>query len=71
MKKYVIPFGICEVDKKGLLKKITEKPSSNYLVNTGMYVVNKEVIKLSIFNHNYNQEYDKDFFKLINPKLLN
>ncbi len=46
MKKYVIPFGICEVDKKGLLKKITEKPSSNYLVNTGMYVVNKEVIKL-------------------------
>ena len=46
MKKYVIPFGICEVDKKGLLKKITEKPSSNYLINTGMYVVNKDVIKL-------------------------
>ena len=34
-------------------------------------IINKEVIKLSIFNHNYNQEYDKDFFKLINPKLLN
>ena len=46
IKKYVIPFGICEVDKKGLLKKITEKPSRNYLINTGMYVVNKDVIKL-------------------------
>ena len=34
-------------------------------------IIDKEVIKLSIFNHNYNQEYNKDFFKLINPKLLN
>ena len=34
-------------------------------------VVNDDKLKLSIFNHSYNEEYDKDFFKLINPKLLN
>ena len=34
-------------------------------------VVNDDKLKLSIFNHSFNEEYDKNFFKLINPKLLN
>ena len=34
-------------------------------------IINNEKLKLSIFNHSYNEEYDEDFFKLINPKLLN
>tara|TARA_B100001057_G_scaffold365789_1_gene368944 strand:- start:781 stop:1377 length:597 start_codon:yes stop_codon:yes gene_type:complete len=33
--------------------------------------INNEALKLSIYNHNYYEEFDKDFFKLINPKLLN
>mgnify|MGYP001187232891 CR=1 FL=1 len=33
--------------------------------------IDKESLKLSIYNHSYNEEYDKDFFKLINPKFLN
>ena len=33
--------------------------------------IDEENLKLSIYNHSYNEEYDKDFFKLINPKLLN
>ena len=32
--------------------------------------INQDTLKLSIFNHSYNQEFDKDFFKLINPKFL-
>ena len=32
--------------------------------------INQDILKLSIFNHSYNQEFDKDFFKLINPKFL-
>ena len=32
--------------------------------------INQDTIKLSIFNHSYNEEFDKDFFKLINPKFL-
>ena len=33
--------------------------------------IDEENLKLSIYNHSYNEEYDKDFFKLINPKFLN
>ena len=32
---------------------------------------NQESLTLSIYNHNYNEELDRDLFKLINPKLLN
>ena len=34
-------------------------------------LINDEVLKLSIYNHIYNEDFDKDFFKLINPKSLN
>ena len=33
--------------------------------------VNNEFLKLSIYNHNYNEDFDDDLFKLINPKFLN
>ena len=33
--------------------------------------INEDYLKLSIFNHKYNEEFDKKFFKLINPKLIN
>ncbi len=32
--------------------------------------INNEFLQISIFNHSYNEDFDKDFFKLINPKLL-
>ena len=53
MKKYVIPFGICEVHKNGQLKDIKEKPKSNYLINTGMYVVNHDLLKFIPKNRKY------------------
>jgi len=31
---------------------------------------NEDFLKLSIFNHNYNEDFDEDFFKLISPKFL-
>jgi len=34
-------------------------------------LINDNFLQLSIFDHEYNQEFDKSFFKLINPKLLN
>ena len=34
-------------------------------------IVNKNIVNLSIYNHNYNEDFDKDFFKLISPKFLN
>ena len=33
-------------------------------------LINDEFLQISIFNHSYNEDFDKDFFKLINPKLL-
>jgi len=45
---------------------------NNPLVLRGIEVFIKgDGLKLSIYNHSYNEEYDKDFFKLINPMLLN
>ena len=59
-----------ENNKKTFLIRIffEKKP----LILRGVEVlINGEKLKLSIYNHNYNEEFDKDFFKLINPKFLN
>ncbi len=46
LKNYKIPYGICEIENGGSLIKINEKPEYNYLVNTGMYVLNPDMINL-------------------------
>ena len=33
--------------------------------------INEDFLQISIFDHNYNENFDKNFFKLINPSLLN
>ena len=33
--------------------------------------INNEFLQISIFDHNYNEDFDKSFFKLISPKLTN
>ena len=43
---FTIPYGICEIEKDGLLKSMTEKPEYDFLVNTGMSVLHKDVLKL-------------------------
>ena len=45
-KQINIPYGICELNGGGTLKRIQEKPEYNYLVNSGMYVLNPDVIDL-------------------------
>ena len=48
-----------------------------YFENTPLILRKIEVsisdgfLEISIFNHNYNEDFDESFFKLINPKLLN
>ncbi len=34
-------------------------------------VFNEDFLRFSFYDHNYNEEFDKDFFKLINPKFFN
>ncbi len=45
LKHYTIPYGICEVEQGGILKKITEKPEYDYMVNAGLYIMEEEVLK--------------------------
>ena len=45
LKSYRIPYGEFEVNKKGFLKKIEEKPQKKLLANVGMYVLSPEVNK--------------------------
>jgi len=46
LKNYHIPYGICEIVNGGTLIRITEKPEYNFLVNTGMYVLEAETLRL-------------------------
>ncbi len=45
-KEYIIPYGTCELNDAGHLSHINEKPKYDFLVNTGLYVLNPDVLKL-------------------------
>ncbi len=44
-KEYVIPYGTCELNNQGYLSHINEKPTYNFLINTGLYVLNPEILE--------------------------
>jgi len=54
MMHYKIPYGVCEINKGGKLKKLKEKPEYDFLVNAGMYIVNPETLNLIPENQFYN-----------------
>ena len=45
-KEFIIPYGTCELNRKGDLSHIIEKPQYDFLVNTGLYVLNPDMLKL-------------------------
>jgi dTDP-glucose pyrophosphorylase len=45
MKNYRIPYGVCEISNGGVLANLKEKPEFDLLVNTGMYVLNPNVLR--------------------------
>tara|TARA_B100001057_G_C22706689_1_gene894026 strand:- start:284 stop:877 length:594 start_codon:yes stop_codon:yes gene_type:complete len=61
-------IGINE-DAKYIIKVYFEK--SPLIIRAIEIFINDDFIKLSIYNHNYDQEFDREFFKLINPKFFN
>lgn len=46
MKHFTIPYGTCEIKPGGDLLAVREKPEYDFLVNTGMYLIEPEVLKL-------------------------
>ncbi|MBT6935989.1 MAG: NTP transferase domain-containing protein [Candidatus Marinimicrobia bacterium] len=45
-KEYIIPYGTCELNGDGNLSHINEKPKYDFLINTGLYVLNPDVLRL-------------------------
>ncbi len=45
-KQFNIPYGVCELDNNGGLSEIKEKPGYNFLVNTGLYVLNPQTLNM-------------------------
>ncbi len=45
-KSYKIPYGVCELDRKGKFTRIFEKPTKFHLINTGLYILNVKVLNL-------------------------
>ncbi|PKP61405.1 nucleotidyltransferase [Candidatus Atribacteria bacterium HGW-Atribacteria-1] len=42
---YIIPYGVCRLENDGCLKTIKEKPEYDFLVNTGMYILNPDILQ--------------------------
>ncbi|KLD99965.1 nucleotidyltransferase family protein [Aliarcobacter butzleri] len=41
---YQIPYGVIEIDEKNNIKAMKEKPIKDFFINTGIYVLNSEVL---------------------------
>ena len=52
MKNMIIPYGVIKTDENGYIKDMTEKPDYSFMVNTGVYLVDTQVI-----NHIKENEY--------------
>lgn len=44
LKHYTIPYGVIQINGSSDVKKMIEKPEYDFLVNTGMYILEPEVI---------------------------
>lgn len=44
VKSFKIPYGVIETGEDGLMTALKEKPEQNYQVNTGVYILNPELI---------------------------
>jgi len=45
-KEYVIPYGTCELNSEGHLSHINEKPKYDFLINSGLYVLNPDILSI-------------------------
>jgi dTDP-glucose pyrophosphorylase len=64
-KKIKVPYGVCNF-YKGSFHNISEKPSHNFIVNAGMYIINKSLLKL--IKKNTKLDMDKFLHELIKRK---
>ena len=46
MRHHIVPYGVCEIENGGDLIAIIEKPEYDYLINTGLYIIEPKVLDL-------------------------
>lgn len=46
LKNQIIPYGVLKVGEQGIVHAIEEKPNIPYFINTGMYVIDPELIDI-------------------------
>lgn len=44
LKHVTIPYGVINIDNEGAIKDMTEKPEISFLTNTGLYIIEPEVL---------------------------
>jgi dTDP-glucose pyrophosphorylase len=44
VKSYMIPYGVIETGENGLMTGLSEKPDITYMINTGVYILQPELI---------------------------
>lgn len=64
-KKFLVPYGSCKIKKNGELLQLDEKPEHHHLVNTGLYLINRQLFNL--IKKNYYLNFD-DFIRIIKRK---
>jgi dTDP-glucose pyrophosphorylase len=69
MQHYEIPYGICEIENGGNLIKITEKPEYDFLVNTGMYILEPNVLEFIPENDLFHITHLIERLKSMNKKI--
>ncbi|MDF2803984.1 MAG: Nucleoside-diphosphate-sugar pyrophosphorylase family protein, partial [Anaerocolumna sp.] len=45
LKKIIIPYGVIEFSETGMIEEMREKPELSFFINTGMYIVEPEIIE--------------------------
>lgn len=45
MKDVVIPYGVVKTDDDGFITEMTEKPDFSFLINTGVYMIEPEILE--------------------------
>lgn len=53
LQHHTIPYGVCKIEHGGELKEMTEKPEQDFLINTGMYIFDPEVLKFIPYNQSF------------------
>ena len=45
-KRNVVPYGVCEINNTNHIISLKEKPTSNIIINTGLYIIGNKTINL-------------------------